>query len=372
MTKRIRRKNTSFTRKIRGGVFKPVNMSYSSALGSNLSEFPTDIPENTKKLSLSENNITEIPPEIGKFTNLRVLILSSNKLKTLPPEIGKLTNLEMLYLDQNKITELPPEIGNLVNLRQLYLERNKLTKLPPDIGKLRNLQILNLSSNQLISLPSEIGDLSKLASLNVTDNKLTTIPVSFVKLIKKDHSISYSFFNNPYVWLHPEIVKNFPNGYVLNSKVTIPGWYDETTIKIMEHSPDYIKNIMMDNVYNNKGEPVLSLFKPSSNESKKNDKIEKILLAPVKPTRKGQKYLSSQNLNFKTRKVIPPIKPNPRLEELPQDLENQVFSFLTKEDMAKFSQANKRTYDILRDRKIGGKGKGKRKNIRKNSRRRVR
>ena len=63
------------------------------------------------------------------------LSLHNNQLSTLPPEIGQLTALRS-SLHDNQLTTLPPEIGPLAALRTLYLTGNQLTTLPPEIGPL--------------------------------------------------------------------------------------------------------------------------------------------------------------------------------------------------------------------------------------------
>ena len=85
------------------------------------------------RLSLRDLGLTELPPEIGKLTNLTSLNLSENQLTALPPEIGKLTNLTSLALVSNRLTALPPEIGKLTNLISLYLHDNPELNIPPEI-----------------------------------------------------------------------------------------------------------------------------------------------------------------------------------------------------------------------------------------------
>jgi len=132
-------------------------------------------------LSLYDNQIKTLPPEIGLLTNLRGLYLSNNEIKTLPPEIGKLSNLRELSLSNNKIETLPPEIGSLRNLLVLYLNNNKIETLPPEIGLLSNLQLLMLHKNQIETLPPEIGSLSNLRYLFL-DRTVKKIPDNLKKI----------------------------------------------------------------------------------------------------------------------------------------------------------------------------------------------
>lgn len=41
-----------------------------------------------------------------------------------------------LVLRENDLVELPKEIGDLVRLRELHIQGNRLTVLPPEIGEL--------------------------------------------------------------------------------------------------------------------------------------------------------------------------------------------------------------------------------------------
>ena len=76
----------------------------------------------------------------------------------LEAEASSATELDLSRLG---LTELPPEIGNLSDLRVLSLDFNELRHLPSEIGNLTNLQVLGLFNNELSSLPTEIGLICK-------------------------------------------------------------------------------------------------------------------------------------------------------------------------------------------------------------------
>ncbi|MEO1388706.1 MAG: COR domain-containing protein [Cyanobacteria bacterium J06634_6] len=145
--------------------------------------------ENWTTLDLAGKGLSELPPEIGKLTNLKTLVLGrwdkkkgpfgeaiGNDLSVLPDEIGRLTELRSLFLAYNKFEEMPEVVGELRKLRSLNLRDNQLSTLPEVIGQFSSLQSLDLSSNQLSTLPEVIGQLSNLQSLDLSSNQLSTLP----------------------------------------------------------------------------------------------------------------------------------------------------------------------------------------------------
>ncbi|WP_201377868.1 COR domain-containing protein [Ktedonobacter sp. SOSP1-85] len=134
------------------------------------------------KLGLSNNKLTQFPPEIGQLSSLQVLNLSFNKLTQLPPEIGQLSNLQELHLASNELTQLPIEMGLLSNLKVLNLMDNGLTQFPPVLNLLSSLHTLNLGVNQLTLVPPGIAQLSNLQVLVLDNNKLTLVPPEIAQL----------------------------------------------------------------------------------------------------------------------------------------------------------------------------------------------
>jgi Leucine-rich repeat (LRR) protein len=133
-------------------------------------------------LELNYLGLTEVPPEIGRLSNLQELYLYGNQLSSLPPEIGNLSSLQELYLYDNQLSSLPPEIGNLSSLQELHLYNNQLSSLPAEIGNLDKLELLFLNFNQLSSLPTEFGDLANLQALLLNNNQLSSLPTEFGNL----------------------------------------------------------------------------------------------------------------------------------------------------------------------------------------------
>ena len=109
------------------------------------------------KLDLGQNALSEIPPEIGRLTSLRVLNLVGNALDRLPNEICALEKLEILGLKSNKLSSLPECIGNLGAMRALFITDNSITELPKSIGDLHHLKKLQAGSNSLTYLPTEFA-----------------------------------------------------------------------------------------------------------------------------------------------------------------------------------------------------------------------
>ncbi len=140
-----------------------------------------------QELSLVDNQIGAVPPEIGRLTELRDLDLRGNSIRALPPEIGNLKKLVRLSVVENDLQQLPAELSQLFRLERLYLDNNELTTLPRELGELRRLERLYVQQNQLSRLPPELGDMESLERLYLDGNLLTRLPAGVEKWTNLTH-----------------------------------------------------------------------------------------------------------------------------------------------------------------------------------------
>ncbi|RCV19495.1 hypothetical protein SETIT_3G389700v2 [Setaria italica] len=115
---------------------------------------------------------------LGNCSRLLDLSLSSNKFQgVLPPSFVNLTiGIRQLFMNANRISGIiPPEIGKFSSLRVLALADNTLAGTIPDtIGSLRNMIALDVSGNNISGpIPSEVGRLSGLGVLDLSNNRLS-------------------------------------------------------------------------------------------------------------------------------------------------------------------------------------------------------
>ncbi|MEG4454539.1 leucine-rich repeat domain-containing protein [Microcoleus sp. N9_A1] len=146
-------------------------------VGNKLTQFPDAVLQltNLKILSISNNQITKIPEEIGQLSNLTQLNLSDNQITQIPKAIAQLSYLTLLSLNSNQIAEIPEAVAQLSNLTQLILTNNQITKIPDAIGQLSNLTELNLNINQITEIPEAIAQLSNLTLLSLNGNQIAKI-----------------------------------------------------------------------------------------------------------------------------------------------------------------------------------------------------
>lgn len=142
----------------------------------------------------AQNSISgEIPVELCKLPNLKMLYLDGNKLSgEIPEDIWSMPSLIYLGLSQNLLTgHIPSSIRNAKNLKQLLLSNNLLTgSLPDEICGLSNLEefeignttykivagwmVKNTEYNNITgTIPENIGNLKKLRELYVGSIGLT-------------------------------------------------------------------------------------------------------------------------------------------------------------------------------------------------------
>ncbi|XP_014859796.1 PREDICTED: podocan isoform X1 [Poecilia mexicana] len=171
--------------------------------GVDLTEFPEELPDKIRQLSLQNNKIKEITVEhISHLHQLETLNLQNNWLTTEGLEdegFEMLEELAYLYLANNKLSSaprvLPPSLvsadfaanqlsriypytfGHKPKLRSVYLHNNKLTDegLPDNMFNASDtLEILTISSNFLRVVPSNLP--ASLLRLHLKSNRLEKIP----------------------------------------------------------------------------------------------------------------------------------------------------------------------------------------------------
>jgi len=113
-----------------------------------------------KRLSLSNNNLTNIPLGfLSTFVNLVELDLSHNGLSTIPQQISNFKMLHKLDLSDNVISSLPqmPEgVETNSSLKELILDDNPLDLLPPRMFGLHSITKLSLKNVNVANIPERV------------------------------------------------------------------------------------------------------------------------------------------------------------------------------------------------------------------------
>jgi len=100
-----------------------------------------------RRLILSSNNLSSLPPTIGSLVNLEYLDLSNNPLivknghddySCFPREFQYLRKLQTLILSECTLKHIPIVVWRIVSLQTLDLSRNKVGYIVGDIGRLYN------------------------------------------------------------------------------------------------------------------------------------------------------------------------------------------------------------------------------------------
>ena len=122
---------------------------------SKLTHVPREIPSNSTKIYLNNNDIENIESEtFAENSQCASLRLNQNRLTIIRKDMWTgLVALEYLSLEHNVIeTVEPSSFAELHNLKGLYLHNNKLTYLPDNILPLKEMpkiEIMTLHDNKL-------------------------------------------------------------------------------------------------------------------------------------------------------------------------------------------------------------------------------
>jgi Leucine-rich repeat (LRR) protein len=162
---------------------RPIDTWDCSNLG--LSDLPKEVlhyRRTLRILTLTCNNIKDVPKNLFIFEMLTELDLSENVILFLPPSIRALRSLTHLNISKNSLSTIPDSIRECQDLIRLDISANSLGSLPEGLTELRQLRVLCLNDCQLEELPPNIGKLSKLEILELRENLIGSLPQSICHL----------------------------------------------------------------------------------------------------------------------------------------------------------------------------------------------
>ncbi|TAE69412.1 MAG: CHAT domain-containing protein [Bacteroidetes bacterium] len=177
----------------------PLEVYKLSLAQQNLTELPKKIKDfkNLQFLSIGGNNLKEIPEWIGELKNLTEITCGENPLITLPDQLFSLPHLEQLRCNEAKqFTTIPAAIKNAKKLKYISFVACNISKIPKEIGKMPALQNLRISYNNLIEIPDELGNIKTLENLELRENQLKKLPNSLDKL---ENITEIDISNNPFL-----------------------------------------------------------------------------------------------------------------------------------------------------------------------------
>jgi Protein tyrosine and serine/threonine kinase/Leucine Rich repeats (2 copies) len=159
--------------------------------GNQLTSLPDSLIR-LKKLRVlfcSNNQFTELPEILGQFEQLSMVGFKANAIQRVSGRALPKA-LRWLILTDNQIQEIPAEIGHCVQLQKLMLAGNLLQTLPFEIEACKSLELLRISANQFSHFPEVLLSLPRLSWLAYSGNPFCTL--------KEAHSLDLS----PHIEIH--------------------------------------------------------------------------------------------------------------------------------------------------------------------------
>ncbi|NBV85636.1 MAG: leucine-rich repeat domain-containing protein, partial [Verrucomicrobia bacterium] len=141
--------------------------------GNQLSSLPEDLPRLSRLriIFCSENRFTVLPEVLGRCPNLTMIGFKANQIRELPAR-SLPRHLRWLVLTDNQLSEIPSELGACSSLQKLMLAGNQIHTLPRELANCGALELLRIASNQLTELPDWLLQLPRLAWLAFSANPL--------------------------------------------------------------------------------------------------------------------------------------------------------------------------------------------------------
>jgi hypothetical protein len=188
-----------------------------------LKSLPSDFNKlkHLKIAFFSDNLFEELPEVFGECPKLEMIGLKSNQIKTiskkaLPPE------LRWLILTNNQITEIPKEIGLCYRLQKLALAGNQIETLPVELANCTNLELIRISANRIKTFPYFLLNMPRLAWLAYAGN-----PIDFHVSLPND--LKVFDFNDIKL---ETILGQGASGIIYKSKLR--GFDDDVAVKVFK------------------------------------------------------------------------------------------------------------------------------------------
>jgi hypothetical protein len=139
--------------------------------GNALTDLPVDLERLTRLrvIFCSDNAFTRLPDVLGGLPELSMIGFKANRIREVPTKALS-PNLRWLILTDNEIEELPPEIGSCPLLQKLMLAGNRLRSLPASMAACERLELLRIAENDLRELPPWLLTLPRLSWLAYSGN----------------------------------------------------------------------------------------------------------------------------------------------------------------------------------------------------------
>jgi len=156
------------------------------------------------------------PDLLGRFDGVKELRIGYNVFSTnkIPASIGEITSLEDLEIN-GSYEDLPQEIGKLSNLKVLEIRLGYLREVPKSILKLKQLEELRISGggsslckeyNEVMQLPDWLDKLTSVKSLDIYYFHAKEIPEKFPPNLE-----SLAIGRMPYMEQLPESIGQLQN-----------------------------------------------------------------------------------------------------------------------------------------------------------------
>ncbi|VVB12488.1 unnamed protein product [Arabis nemorensis] len=148
--------------------------------GTNLSELPNNISKlsNIKELIIRNCSKLKALPNLEKLIHLEIFDVSGcTELAKIDGSFEKMSNLREVNLSETNLGELPNKVSGLPNIKELIIRNcSKLNDLP-NLEKLIHLEIFDVSGcTELAKIEGSFEKMSYLRKVNLSGTKLNTFP----------------------------------------------------------------------------------------------------------------------------------------------------------------------------------------------------